>query len=330
MGCCCGSPFVEPDYSIFFHNQPENERFDESKYLSIESHKIHVISWLPAVEPKAIIIIAHGLHEHALRYYELAHALTQQGFGVYAIDHYAHGKSSGRRGLIDDYNILPTTFCKFVEWVQQKYPKLLFFIFAHSMGTLITLISLTRLKNITSVVFSGVPVFTGPGASSPFGIRCLYPLSQTSFAVTLTSFLASVDANGPAAPIILDALTNNTDKIVELKKDPYRYPGEIKNKTAYELLKMLPLVKTAISNLSIPFLALHGAEDSIALPKGSEFLLEHSATPMEKKTLKIYPGYKHELLNEGPDILETIVDYFEAEYNTNLAAAVIEISLVDD
>ena len=51
-----------------------------------------MVSWLPPSRPVGVVLISHGLHEHALRYYAIAHHLTARGIAVFACDHYAHGR----------------------------------------------------------------------------------------------------------------------------------------------------------------------------------------------------------------------------------------------
>ena len=43
------------------------------------------------------------------------------GYAVYAIDHYAHGKSDGVKGIITDYHVLYNDFIEFSEYVQSKH-----------------------------------------------------------------------------------------------------------------------------------------------------------------------------------------------------------------
>ena len=52
-------------------------------------------------EPKAIVVIAHGAAEHALRYERLARALNKAGIEAWALDHRGHGRSPGPEGLGD-------------------------------------------------------------------------------------------------------------------------------------------------------------------------------------------------------------------------------------
>ena len=46
-----------------------------------------------APTPKAIVLISHGMAEHAERYRRFAQRLTDAGYVVYASDHRGHGKS---------------------------------------------------------------------------------------------------------------------------------------------------------------------------------------------------------------------------------------------
>ena len=50
--------------------------------------------WLPEGRPRAIVQIAHGLTEHSRRYARLAAALDAAGYGVYVADMRGHGPSA--------------------------------------------------------------------------------------------------------------------------------------------------------------------------------------------------------------------------------------------
>ena len=53
--------------------------------------------------PKAIIVIVHGLAEHLGRYDYVASKLNDWGYSVYRFDNQGHGKSEGKRTYIKDY-----------------------------------------------------------------------------------------------------------------------------------------------------------------------------------------------------------------------------------
>ena len=55
--------------------------------------------WLPEGPPRAVLQIAHGLAEHSARYARLAAALNEAGYGAYANDHRGHGPKAAAADL---------------------------------------------------------------------------------------------------------------------------------------------------------------------------------------------------------------------------------------
>ena len=87
--------------------------YTEFDYKDAQGIEIRAYVWLPGPvgsfddtdviasastggEPHAIVQIAHGIGEHALRYDAFAQVLAANGFAVYADDHRGHGET-GRR-----------------------------------------------------------------------------------------------------------------------------------------------------------------------------------------------------------------------------------------
>jgi len=62
--------------------------------------------------------------------------------------------------------------------------------------------------------------------------------------------------------------------------------------------------------LQIPILMIHGDADGIAEARGSIELDSHITS--NKKTLKIYPGQYHELMNELPETREIVLSDIKA------------------
>ena len=57
--------------------------------------------------------------------------------------------------------------------------------------------------------------------------------------------------------------------------------------------------------INIPLLIMHGSEDQMTAPSGSEALFERAGSM--DKTLKIYPGLYHEIFNE-PERVEVMTE----------------------
>ena len=62
--------------------------------------KLHLNNW-PVAQPRARMLIVHGLGEHSGRYAALASELNAQGISVRAFDHRGHGRSPGKCGTLN-------------------------------------------------------------------------------------------------------------------------------------------------------------------------------------------------------------------------------------
>ena len=60
--------------------------------------------WQPVAEPRATVLLIHGLGEHSGRYQGVAAALTARGFAVVAHDHLGHGESPGHRVFVNHFD----------------------------------------------------------------------------------------------------------------------------------------------------------------------------------------------------------------------------------
>ena len=58
--------------------------------------------WTPDTDPRGVVVLAHGLGEHARRYDHVAARFGREGLVTYALDHRGHGRSGGKRVLVKD------------------------------------------------------------------------------------------------------------------------------------------------------------------------------------------------------------------------------------
>ncbi len=106
--------------------------------------EVFVYKWSPdpGVKPKAVVQIAHGAAEHALRYERFGRYLAKSGYVVYANDHRGHWKTAGaleKRGIAgpDGWNGIIRDMRQLFEIICKENPGLPVFFFGHSMGSLI-------------------------------------------------------------------------------------------------------------------------------------------------------------------------------------------------
>lgn len=99
--------------------------------------------YVPACEPKGVIQLVHGFGEHSRRYIHMISAFLDAGYIVAADDHVGHGKTAMENDVWGDWGEKgPHTMMedehKLKEIVCEKYPEMPYFMFGHSMGSMIT------------------------------------------------------------------------------------------------------------------------------------------------------------------------------------------------
>ena len=142
--------------------------------ISSTGAKLNVYSLLPQKEVKAIIHIAHGMVEHALRYSRFASELCQSGFAVYSHDIRGHGHteaedapqgvfadSNGFHAILKDQNDVITL-------AKERHPNKPIICFGHSLGSIINLNFALRYPKMVSALAcwnSGIETGILPRAS---------------------------------------------------------------------------------------------------------------------------------------------------------------------
>ena len=116
--------------------------------------------------PRGIVVIAHGMAEHILRYDELAEFLASNGYIVIGHDHYAHGnsaKSVDAIGEVTDYDFMDAVI-KGMKHVRDEFSQYIepgkSYLFAHSMGAMASIRYIELYNDFDKVILSGPDGFS--------------------------------------------------------------------------------------------------------------------------------------------------------------------------
>ena len=110
----------------------------------------------PVPDPRAQVLAVHGLGEHSGRYAHVATRLVDFGYAVYALDHRGHGRSGGRRAVVDRMDKVVADLRTFVIFAASQHPERKVFLLGHSMGGTISLAFAARhQEEIAGMVLSG-------------------------------------------------------------------------------------------------------------------------------------------------------------------------------
>jgi alpha-beta hydrolase superfamily lysophospholipase len=250
--------------------------------------------WSGSDEPKAIVQLAHGMGEHAARYARLAEALVDHGYVVYANDHRGHGRTAGGEerhgvlgpagwdGLVDDLGAVS-------ELARKEHPGIPLVVLGHSMGSFaLQQYLLDHSADLDAAVLSGTSaadmVLAGIDTSEPVELSAFnapYEPGRTGY-----EWLSRDEAE-------VDLYVADPDCGFSLDMEAFGQMAASGAATADP---------KRIANIrpDLPIYLFSGTGDPIA---GEGALIElvgdrYREAGVRDVTVKLYPGARHETLNE--------------------------------
>ena len=176
----------------------------EGRIPTADGLSLYYQSWQPA-QPRAVVVLVHGLAEHSGRYEAVARSLTQSGLAVYAPDQRGHGKSPGRRVHVRSFDEYRTDIRTALTHARAEHPGLPPLLLGHSQGGLVAAtLALREPEGLDGLVLSS-PFFgfaprSRPGPLLALAARILATLApRTLFPSNVDPSLLSRDATVGAA-----------------------------------------------------------------------------------------------------------------------------------
>lgn len=258
-------------------------KYIEGTFQGYRNLNLYYQCWLPANEPRAVLLMVHGLAEHSGRYANLVNHFVPRGYPIYGFDQRGHGKSPGLRGYIDDFSYFVNDLGIFLGVVRNKHEKTKIFIVAHSVGgTIATVYAVSHQDEFDGLILSGATLKAGASVSP--GLIAIAPLLSLLIPkVGLYTIEASAVSRNKS---VVDAYIN----------DPLVYRGKIRTRLGVEIIRAMQTLPSQMSRIRLPVMILHGTADQLSEPKGSQMLYDRVNS--NDKTLKLYDGFFHEIFNE--------------------------------
>jgi alpha-beta hydrolase superfamily lysophospholipase len=253
--------------------------------------------WTPDGPPRGTLLICHGLGEHGRRYDHVAQRLGGLGFVVAVPDHRGHGRSGGPRAGLKRFADYTDDLTSVLAEVRR--PELPVFMLGHSMGGAIALdYALNHQSELAGLVLSGAAVQAGD--------------DQPKAVLAIAKVLGKVLPSLPTARLDSAGISRDPKVVAAYDADPLVFRGKIPAGLAGGLVSIMDSFPKRLPQLTIPLLVLHGAEDKMTNPAGSDLVIELAGSA--DKTQKKYDGLFHEIFNEPEQdaVLNDVATWLEA------------------
>ena len=263
---------------------PMNTESTLSTFVAVDGDNLAIQDWpLDDDQPmRGVVLLVHGLGEHAGRYDHVARRLNSWGFAVRGPDQYGHGESGGARGglptahrLLDDLaDIIDSTRLR----MSSKMPLILL---GHSLGGLVAarFVSLA-MRPVEALVLSSPALDPGLSAFQKFLVSVL-PKIAPDLRVG-NGLDPSMISHDPAVVAAYRA-----DKLVH---------DRISARLARFIADEGPATLALAPSWRVPTLLLYAGADKLVNPQGSRDFA--AAAPKELVTAHCFETLYHEIFNE--------------------------------
>lgn len=252
-----------------------NEEYIESGGL-----RLFVRSWTPET-PRAIVAICHGFNSHSGYYLEYAEQLVGRGYAVFALDLHGRGKSDGERFYLAKFSQYLSDVGALIALAKTRLPELQVFLLGHSAGGVVS----------CTYALENQPQLAGLICES-FAFRVYAP----DFALAALKGLSHLAPHAHVLRLPNAQFSRDAGVVAAMNADPLIADETQPTLTVAEMARADDRLAREFSKLTLPLLILHGTQDTVTKPSGSEFFFEHAGS--SDKTLLLYDGHYHDLLND--------------------------------
>lgn len=248
----------------------------------------------PLGAPRALVLLVHGLGEHAGRYTQLAAELRDWGFAVRAYDQRGHGLSGGPRGGLTHNSALLDDLAAVIDATRSMYQQLgqlglPLIVIGHSLGGLVAgrFVSL-QLRPVDALVMSSPAL--DPGLSAV----------QKILVATLPAIAPNLRVNNGLDPRYL---SHDTAVVAAYRADPLVHP-KISARLARFIATAGPSTVAAAAHWHVPTLLLYAGDDHLVNPAGSRAFAAVAGASAQVQpgilSAQIFDSLYHEIFNEAP------------------------------
>lgn len=283
---------------------------EQIKLTQQDGHISNVTKYAVASEKKGSLLLLHGMAENFERYDEFARSLSSNGYDVYLYSHRGHGthlaiEDLGYFGPKDGYQLVINDAITILTYIRQQEPNLPLFLMGHSMGSIITRNIIQTYHDLDAIIICGT---ANPAPyMTKFGLFVSSLTGYKKHPKKKSPMMNQLMFSGRAYSKCRKRTSNDwlcTDEAVVDAYNENDYCGFICTKSFYHDLLMLTKNATTPAKMlqtkkDKPILIISGDADPVGgCGKDVNRLIVFYKQHGYQVKSKLYPGLRHEILNE--------------------------------
>lgn len=253
----------------------------QEKWLDGAAGRIFVRHWPAEGQPTATLVICHGFNAHSGHYARAAEVFAQRGIAVTAPDLRGRGRSEGERFYVESIDDYVADLSQTIEMARSLHPDLPVYLLGHSAGgvTAVTY-ALNHQDRIAGLI------------SESFAYRVFAP----DAALALLKGASHIVPHVHAVRLKMSDFSRDPAWVAYLESDPLTQDEVQPIQTMAALAHADERLTREFDRIKLPLLVLHGTADRASRPEGSQTFFDAGGSV--DKTLKLYDGFYHDLLND--------------------------------
>jgi len=273
----------------------------EERFQSESGLSIFFRSWRPAAQARAVVVIVPGFNSHSGYYQWVAEQLTAGGLAVYAVDLRGRGQSDGERFYVEKFQDYVDDAAHLIALAKMRDRGLPVFLLGHSAGGVVS--CLYTLEHQTELA----------------GLICesfAFQVPAPDFALAVLKGLSHIAPHAHVLPLKNADFSRDPAAVDKMNADPLIAHETQPTKTVAEMVRADELLKQSFPKFTLPLLIIHGTADKATKPSGSQLFFDSAGS--SDKTLKLYDGHFHDLLNDvgKEDVMADITRWIDGRVSS--------------
>jgi alpha-beta hydrolase superfamily lysophospholipase len=259
--------------------------------------KLFLRSWRPSESARALVVIVHGFNAHSGQYQWVAEQFTRAGLAVYAPDLRGRGQSTGERFYVDKFTDYVDDVTTVVALAKARNPGLPVFLLGHSAGGVVScLYTLSHQAELAGFVCESFA----------------FQIPTPDFAVAVLKGVSHLLPHAHLVKLKNEDFSRDPDVVSAMNADPVIADESQSASTGAELARADDKLKNEFPLFTLPLLILHGTADKVTKASGSQLFFDSARST--DKTLKLYEGHYHDLLNDigKEQVMTDVLDWIQS------------------